>query len=153
MALCPQQSLWHHVQLGSVMRAAARIGVCLVLLSSVGSSKDQRTGPREKLLLTKDISTYAGSDIALTVRELRFPPSFQGGKHRHPGPLVVCVLEGSLEVTLEGIGPKAYSAGECFSEEPRQLHFSTRNLSENAPVRVISYLLSRRGEPLVLPEP
>jgi len=153
MALSLQPLLWEHLLLGSVMKAAARIGVCLVLLSSVGSSKDQRTGPREKLLLTKDISSYAGSDVALTVRELQFPPSFQGGKHRHPGPLVVCVLEGSLEVTLEGIGPKRYSAGECFSEEPRQLHLSTRNLSENAPARVISYLLSRRGEPLVLPEP
>jgi quercetin dioxygenase-like cupin family protein len=134
------------------MRTATRIGICLFFLSALVASKDQSAGPREKVLLTKDISSYTGSDIALTVRELRFPPSFQGRKHRHPGPLVVCVLEGSLEVTLEGSEPKPYSAGQCFSEEPRHIHFSTRNLSATAPARVISYLLSHRGEPLVLPE-
>jgi quercetin dioxygenase-like cupin family protein len=133
------------------MRTAARIGVCLLSLSAFMASQDERA-PREKLLLKTDISSYTRSDVVLTVRELQFPPSFQGGKHRHPGPLVVCVLEGSLEVTLEGTGPKKYSAGQCFTEEPRQLHLSTRNLSTTAPVRIISYILSRAREPLVLPE-
>lgn len=133
------------------MRTATRIGICLLSLSALIASQDERA-PREKLLLKKDISSYTRSDTVLTVRELQFPPSFQSGKHRHPGPLVVCVVEGSLEVTLEGIGPKEYSAGQCFNEEPRQLHLSTRNLSNTAPVRIISYILSRAGEPLVLPE-
>lgn len=115
-------------------------------------SQDQGALPRERLLLTKDISAYARTDMVLTVRELEFPPSFEGAKHRHPGPLVVCVPEGSLEITLEGTDPKIYSAGQCFTEEPHQLHVYSRNLSKTAPVRVISYLLSRAGEPLVLPE-
>jgi quercetin dioxygenase-like cupin family protein len=103
-------------------------------------------------LLTKDISSYAGSDMVLTVRELEFPASFQGQKHRHPGPVVVCVLEGSLEVALEGQRPRTYGPRQCFAEEPHQLHLYTRNLSNTAPVRVISYLLSHRGEPLRQPE-
>ena len=90
--------------------------------------------------------------MVLTVRELEFPPSFQGAKHRHPGPLVVCVLEGSLEISLEGTDAKTYNAGQCFTEEPNQLHLYSRNLSKTAPIRVISYVLSRAGAPLVLPE-
>ena len=138
--------------LGSVMRIAVQIGVCLLSLSTLIASQDQRTAPREKLLVTKDIGPYTRSDAVLTVRELQFPPSFQGGKHRHTSPIVVCILEGSPEVMLAGTEPKKYGAGQCFTEEPRQLHLYTRNLSHTAPARMISYLLSRAGEPLVLPE-
>lgn len=136
----------------SAMRNRVRLFVTLVGFSSLVVSEDQGALPRERLLLTKDISAYARTDMVLTVRELEFPPSFEGAKHRHPGPLVVCVLEGSLEITLEGTDPKIYSAGQCFTEEPHQLHLHSRNLSTTAPVRVISYVLSRAGEPLVLPE-
>lgn len=134
------------------MKSAMRVFVSLLLFSAFVISQDHGDSARKKLLLTKDISSYVGRDMVLTVRELEFPPGFQGTKHRHPGPVVVCVLEGSLEVTLEGSGPKAYDAGQCFTEEPRQLHLASRNLSKTVPVRVISYLLSRAGEPLVLPE-
>jgi len=100
------------------------------------------------MLLQKDISAYAKSDMVLTVRELEFPPKFKGTKHRHPGPVVVCVLEGSLEIALEGQTPKVYERGQCFSEEPQQLHLYSRNVSETEPVRIISYILSRNGEAL-----
>jgi quercetin dioxygenase-like cupin family protein len=134
------------------MRIAVRMVVCLLSISVSLANPDQGTSPREKLLLTKDISTYTGSDVVLTVRELEFPPLSQGEKHRHPDPLVVCVLEGSLEVALEETGPKTYSSGQCLAEEPHQLHLYSRNLSKAAPVRVISYLLGRSGEPLSRPE-
>ena len=74
-----------------------------------------------------------------------------GSKHRHPGPLVVCVLEGSLEIQLEGASPNTYQRGECFTEEPHQLHVYTRNPSRTRSARVISYILSRNGEALSQP--
>src|SRR6516162_2204419 len=74
-----------------------------------------------------------------------------GSKHRHPGPLVVCVLEGSLEIQSEGASPNTYKPGECFTEEPHQLHVYTRNPSRTRSARVISYILSRNGEALSQP--
>lgn len=74
-----------------------------------------------------------------------------GSKHRHPGPLVVCVLEGSLEIQSEGASPNTYQRGECFTEEPHQLHVYTRNPSRTRSARVISYILSRNGEALSQP--
>ena len=127
--------------------------VAVILLSVVlGSAKAAPEAVRETLLMKKDISDYAGSDMALTVRELEFPPGFEGTKHRHPGPVFVCVLDGSLEIELEGNSPKTYRQGQCFAEEPHQLHVYSRNASKTEPVRLISYVLTRNGEPLVLPE-
>lgn len=124
----------------------------LLLFPGTDVNTPQVTSVYENMLLQKDISAYAKSDMVLTVRELKFPPKFKGTKHRHPGPVVVCVLEGSLEVALEGQTPKAYDRGQCFSEEPHQLHLYSQNVSETEPVRIISYILSRSGEPLTQPE-
>lgn len=122
--------------------------LCCLLVQAQGTLD----GVRETVLMKKDISAYARSDMALTVRELEFPPGFVGSKHRHPGPVVVCVVEGSLEVELEGVPAKTYGVRQCFTEEPHQLHIYTRNASKTEPVRIISYILSRNGEPLTQPE-
>jgi hypothetical protein len=106
----------------------------------------------EAEMIKKDISGYAGSDTARTVREREFPPGYVGSKHRHPGPVVVCLLDGSLEVQLEGTPARTYGRGQCFAEEPHPLHVSTHNLSQTDTARVISYILSHDGEPLTQPE-
>ena len=134
------------------MRSAALGLLFLLVFPSIHGKSGQATSAREGMLLQKDISAYAKSDMVLTVRELEFPPKFKGTKHRHPGPVVVCVLEGSLEIALEGQTPKAYERGQCFSEEPHQLHLYSRNVSETEPVRIISFILSRNGEALTQPE-
>lgn len=107
---------------------------------------------KEHILLRKDLSSYTGSDMMLTVRELEFPPGAVGQKHRHPGPVVVYVLSGSVEVHLDGHSPKIFHAGESFSENAHQLHISTRNMSKTKPVRLLSYIISHKGEALTQPE-
>jgi quercetin dioxygenase-like cupin family protein len=130
----------------------ARIFLWFLSISIYVASPADEGSPRGQVLLTKDLRSYVGSDLVLNVRELEFPPSFRGEKDRHPGPVVVCVLEGELEVAPEGTTPKTYSSGQCFTEEPHRLHLYSRNPSKTAPVRVISYLLSHSGEPLSRPE-
>src|SRR5260370_42651637 len=129
------------------MTRVARILASLFLFSVSFATSGQGTSASENLLLRKDISSYAGRDLVLTVRELEFPPSAQGEKHRHPGPVVAWVLEGSLEVALEGQEPRMYGPGQCFSEEPHQLHLYSPNLSKTEHVRLSSYILRRNGYP------
>lgn len=92
---------------------------------------------KEHILVRKNLSSYAGSDMVLTVRELEFVPGAVGEKHRHPGPVIVYVLSGSVEVHLDGQSPKIFHAGESFSENAHQLHISTRNMSKTKPVRLL----------------
>lgn len=107
---------------------------------------------RDTVLLRKDVTSYAKTDMVLTVREIVLPPGSVGEKHRHPGPVVVYVIDGDLEIQLQGQPPHVYHRGETFSEDPGQLHLSSRNASQTTPVRLLSYILSRNGEPLTQPE-
>jgi quercetin dioxygenase-like cupin family protein len=122
------------------------------LIGTNSTAFSQTAPPKEHVLVRKDLSTYAGNDMMLTVRELELAPGAGGEKHRHPGPVVVFVLSGSVEVHLDGQPPKVFHAGESFSEDAHQLHISTRNVSSTEPVRLLSYVLSRKGEPLTQPE-
>jgi quercetin dioxygenase-like cupin family protein len=130
------------------MKHFAAALLCLVLTATRAAPEPGH----ETVLLTKDISDYAGANMVLTVRELEFPTGYLGTAHRHPGPLVVCVLDGTLEIQLEGRPLTRYERGQCFSEDAHQLHRYTHNPSTKARARILSYMLSRKGEPLSQPE-
>ena len=132
-------------------RIVSLICVCGVMQSAFGLA-GQSDARRERILMTKDISAYVGRDTLVTVREIELAPGARGSKHRHPGPVVVCVLEGTVEVALDGQSPTTYRRGACFSEDARQLHLYTRNPSATEPVRLLSYMVSRPGEALTQPE-
>lgn len=105
-----------------------------------------------KELLQKDLHAYAGGDLVLSVGEITIAPGASGSRHRHPGPTSVYVLEGAVEIELEGVPAKVYRVGETFYEDPQQLHISTKNRSKLEPARILVYHLSHKGEPLTLPE-
>jgi len=69
-------------------------------------------------------------------------------KHRPPGPTFVYVLEGAVEIELEGARAKVYRAGDSFYEEARQLQISTRRISAAEAARILAYHLSHKGEKL-----
>lgn len=104
-------------------------------------------------MLAREVGPYTNPDLVVTVRELTIPPLGRGTSHRHPGIVVVYVLSGAVEITLEGASPRVYRAGEAFSERPRQLHGLTRNPSSTEPARLLSVIAGRRGDPLSTPEP
>ncbi len=125
--------------------------VLLCLASPAGPHQQQEVF-QVKGLLQKDLSSYAGGDMLLTVGEVILAPGAVGTKHRHPGPTFVYVLEGAVEIELEGAPAKIYHAGESFYEDPHQLHIGTKNVNQTERARILAYHLSRKGEPLTQPE-
>ena len=101
------------------IRRASFIFMCVVLLG-VFVAAGQPNPRRERVLMAKDVSAYIGSGLVVTVREIQLAPAARGSKHRHPGPVVVCVLSGAVEVALDGQSPRTYRRGTCFSEDARQ---------------------------------
>jgi quercetin dioxygenase-like cupin family protein len=132
-------------------RLASMLAFLILALALPGRTTSQE-GFKANTLLQKDISSYAGGDLLLSVGEITLAPGATGTKHRHPGPTFVYVLEGVVEVELEGVPAKVYHAGETFYEDPHQLHISAKNVSTNAPARILAYHLSHKGEPLTTPE-
>jgi quercetin dioxygenase-like cupin family protein len=124
----------------------------LLCLASPAGPHQQQEVFHVKGLLQKDLSSYAGGDMLLTVAEITLAPGAAGARHRHPGPTFVYVLEGAVEIELEGAPAKIYHPGESFYEEPYQLHIATKNASQTERARILAYHLSRKGEPLTQPE-
>jgi quercetin dioxygenase-like cupin family protein len=126
--------------------------ISLLFAASVPPSMQPQETFRAKELLQKDLHAYAGGELVLSVGEMTIAPGASGSRHRHPGPTFVYVLEGAVEIELEGAPAQVYRAGEAFYENPQQLHISTKNGSKAEPARILVYHLSHKGEPLTLPE-
>jgi quercetin dioxygenase-like cupin family protein len=126
--------------------------ISLLFPALVPLSMQPQEAFKAKELLQKDLNAYAGGDLLLSVGEITIAPGASGSRHRHPGPTFVYVLEGAVEIELEGAPAKVYRAGEIFYEDPHQLHISTKNGSKAEPARILVYHLSHKGEPLTLPE-
>jgi len=126
--------------------------ISLLFAASVPPSLQPQEAFKAKELLQKDLQAYAGGDLVLSVGEITIAPGGSGSRHRHPGPTFVYVLEGAVEIELEGAPAKVYRAGETFYEDPHQLHISTKNGSKAEPARILVYHLSHKGEPLTLAE-
>jgi quercetin dioxygenase-like cupin family protein len=128
------------------------MAISLLLAASAPPFIEPQEAFQAKELLQKDLHAYAGGDLVLSVGEITIAAAASGSRHRHPGPTFVYVLEGAVEIELEGAPAKVYRAGETFYEDPHQLHISTKNASKAEPVRILVYHLSHNGEPLTLPE-
>jgi quercetin dioxygenase-like cupin family protein len=126
--------------------------ISLLFAAFVPAGAQQQEAFKAKELLQKDLNAYAGGDLLLSVGEITIAPGASGSRHRHPGPTFVYVLEGAVEIELEGAPAKVYRAGETFYEGPRQLHIATKNVSKKESARILVYHLSHKGEPLTQPE-
>ena len=69
----------------------------------------------------------------------------QVGRHMHPVPLFVYILEGTLSIDMEGHGTHTFSAGQGFAEVTNTWH-NGRNLTDK-PVRFLIVFSGQKGVP------
>jgi quercetin dioxygenase-like cupin family protein len=72
-------------------------------------------------------------------------PGGQVGRHMHPMPLFVYMLEGTLSIEMEGHGTHTFSAGQRFAEVTNTWH-NGRNLGDK-PVRFLIVFSGQKGVP------
>ena len=72
-------------------------------------------------------------------------PGGQVGRHMHPMPLFVYMLEGTLSIEMEGHGTHTFSAGQGFAEVINTWH-NGRNLGDK-PVRFLIVFSGQKGVP------
>ena len=68
-------------------------------------------------------------------------------RHTHPGIESTYVMEGNLEVPVEGRETKVYKAGEAFQIPPETPHAGGKPPAENVHI-MINYIVEK-GKPLV----
>lgn len=72
----------------------------------------------------------------------------QVGRHLHPNPLFVYILEGALTIEMEGHGTHTFSAGEGLAEVVNTWH-NGRNLGDT-PVKFLIVFAAQEGTPTII---
>jgi quercetin dioxygenase-like cupin family protein len=79
-------------------------------------------------------------------------PGGMAGRHDHPGPELLYVLEGALTLGPDGQSPVSLKAGESAHIPAQQLH-NAKNASATGPSKVLVFLVGEEGHPLAAPVP
>jgi quercetin dioxygenase-like cupin family protein len=91
------------------------------------------------------------NDWQVTVSEITLAPGSVGQAHRHPGFVLVYVLEGEVVAKVSGSPQATYSTGQMFYEYPGSTHEVSRNASETKPARFLALIFAKKGLPLTTP--
>ncbi len=84
----------------------------------------------------------------MVVKHLALPADFVGGRHYHPGPVFVYVLEGELTVVLEG-ETKTFGAGELYAEDIGDV-MQGKNLSGSDDLEILVFQVGDIGKPMMI---
>ena len=102
----------------SLMRAGLVPALTLALgLVAVQGAQAAEEFVFEKAKATKLLESPLAGVEGKTVHIVHFsaPAGFVGGKHAHPGPVFVYVLEGQLTVEVEGMEPVSLGPGDVYA--------------------------------------
>ncbi len=127
------------------------IGALAALALSICGAAALRAEPTAqiRILLRTALSGDATREVVVVSAE--FPSGAKTGLHTHPGDEYATVLEGSLDVLVEGQPPKRVQAGEAYHNARGVIH-ETRNTGETA-ARIVATFVIDKGQPLSQPVP
>jgi quercetin dioxygenase-like cupin family protein len=108
----------------------------------------QQAGFTRVPLQTQDLS-IPGKVVVQARAE--FDPGVAAGRHTHPGEEIGYVLEGQLELKIDGQAPKIIKAGETFFVPPGIVHDGLNNGTGKA--KVLATYVVEKGKPVATPAP
>ncbi|HET9229343.1 MAG TPA: cupin domain-containing protein [Thermoanaerobaculia bacterium] len=130
----------------TILSVAVLAGMGLAALIA-RSAHSQPQGIVPKLLLR---TTVSGDDTRETViATAEFAPGGTTGRHTHPGDEYAVVLQGTLEIRIEGQEPRRVNAGEAYHNAKGVIH-ETVNIGTE-PARVASTFVIEKGKPVSEP--
>ena len=89
---------------------------------------------------------YPKTDSAeVTALRVEVGPGRETGRHMHPFPTFVYVLEGAINVEMEGGAARSYKAGDSFLEVVNTWHNGRNNGA--APAKLLVVFVGVHGKP------
>ena len=123
----------------------------LLLLQAAAKAQTPAAQGGQKPVFQQDLPNLTMDDWQVTVSEIQEAPGQAGKPHRHPGFVLVYVLEGAVVAKISGGPEKTYQAGEMFYEYPGSTHEVSRNASATKPARFLAFIFAKKGLPLTTP--
>jgi quercetin dioxygenase-like cupin family protein len=122
------------------------IAAGLAALAVAGAVMAQQAGFTRVALQTQDLS--APGRVAVQARA-EFDPGVAAGRHTHPGEELGYVLEGQLELRIDGQAPRMVKAGETFFVPAGLVHDGVNTGSGKA--KVLATYVVEKGKPVATP--
>ena len=141
-----------------ISRRDAFGSLAVLLELAASSAQAQQPGaaaPAPPPVFKHDLPNLTMDGWEVTASYVDYPPGRVGQAHRHPGFVVVYVLEGAMVTRVVGEGvpdvERTYRAGEMFYEPPGATHQVSRNASDTQPARMLAMIFAKKGSPQVMP--
>lgn len=132
----------------SILRTSmTSIGLAALAVCSPAAA-DETGALTETLLLNRPLQGWEGKESNVVLIEA--PAGFETPPHMHPGHIFIYVLEGTVELALEGLPTQTLVAGEVAYELPGHPMVG-RNASASEGARILVFQIGDIGAPLELP--
>ena len=128
----------------------------LVLIAAITLSvSNGRPGAQQQTIKRTDLlklglAEMNGSEMNVWVADIA--PGAQTGRHSHPTPRFVYVLEGAVVLGLDGRLSQMFKAGEAFAEIPNAIH-NLKNASTTDGARALGFQYAQKGHALQVNAP
>ena len=106
----------------------------------------QQPGFTRTLLQDQDLSAQGRHAV---VARAEFVPGGAAGRHTHPGEELGYIIEGTLELTVDGKPPVTLKAGDVFFVPAGIVH-DGRNTG-SGPAKVLATYVVEKGKPVASP--
>ena len=122
------------------------LGLTIVAVAGAGVAIVQQSGIKRTPLQKLDFP--AGYNTVTAIAEV--PAGGAAGRHTHPGAETGYVLEGELELVIDGQPPMKIKAGESYQIPEGAIHDAKAG---DKPFKVLGVYVVKAGEPLAKPAP
>ena len=122
------------------------LGLTVVAVAGAGVAIAQQTGIKRTPLQKLDFP--AGYNTVTAIAEV--PAGGAAGRHTHPGAETGYVLEGELELVIDGQPPMKIKAGESYQIPEGAIHDAKAG---DKPFKVLGVYVVKAGEPVAKPAP
>jgi quercetin dioxygenase-like cupin family protein len=120
----------------------------LILLLATAALFAQAPGIQRTIVERKDISVPGREAV---VARVEIAPGSYAGRHTHPGEEISYVMEGELEVLIEGQPPLIVKSGGAFIIPAGAKHDAHNK--GTVPVKLVGIYVVEKGKPLATPAP
>ena len=130
------------------LTVAAAIALGSFAMQSAGAAeKEYKPKAKVTALIQEALPGVAGKKVI--IKRFELPPGHVGGRHFHPGPVYVYVVEGALTIETEGGGTQTVLAGGLY-KEPLGQTMRARNLSTNDWTKIVVFQVGDEGKPMMI---
>ena len=126
--------------------AVSAVGCAATALTVVGAMQGTQPSFTRTMLQDHPLSI---KDRHAVMSRSEFQPGAASGRHTHPGEELGYVLEGTLELTVEGKAPQRLKAGDVIFMPAGAVH-EAKNIGTGT-LRVVSTYVLEVGKPLATP--